>query len=261
MSDMDAKPMVPPERPNPLYRAPAMHALESHEDIERLLPVTNVRSWLIALAGLLILAAAVLYAASDSRLLTVSGHGRVADGQGVRLVTSSVAGQLASFEVEEGDDVVAGQIVAYVTSGDQRVPQRTVNAGTVVGGLWRPGDPIRVGDWLMEVASSDSDGRQVLVAFTVEDGQQVREGQDAVVTVTGALNDTAGRIVNGTVLAVTDPVRATEIELGLALLIPPDGPQIVGAVEVDEALEPGSAVDVTVTVSERNLLQQMLGLS
>ena len=44
----------------PLYRSRALKAMESHEDIERLLPVTSWRSWLAAAAGLLLVVAAVL---------------------------------------------------------------------------------------------------------------------------------------------------------------------------------------------------------
>lgn len=246
---------------HPLYRAKAMAAVESHEDIERLLPVTTWRGWLLALAGVALVAAAVLYAASDSRLVTVSGSGRVADGYGIRLVSASTTGQIASIDVTPGQVVEANAVVATIASGDKLVPQRTPNAGTVIGSLWRPGDPIEAGDWLVEISAAESDGKQALIAMTVEDGQQVELGMPASVTVTGALDDTLGRTVRGTTSGKTDPLRAVEVELGLALLEPPEGKQIVVAIALDEPIDAGSAVDATVTVSERNLLQQLLGMS
>lgn len=245
----------------PLYRSRAMKAMESHEDIERLLPVTSWRLWLAAVAGGLLVVASVLYAAADTRAVTVAGDGRITDGSGVRLVSSTVAGQLSSYEVEGGQTVEEGQVVAYVRTGDELVPQRTEVAGRVIGSLWRPGDPIKVGMWLLEVAATETDGLQALIALPVEQGQQVREGQTAVVTVTGALGESLGKSVPGTVLGVTEPLRAVEVEVGLALLEPPTEKQIVVGIGLDEPLEPGSEVNANITISERNLLQQMLGLS
>lgn len=247
--------------PHRLYRAQALQAMESHEDIERLLPVTSWRGWLLALAGVALVAASLLYAASDSRLVKVQGSGRVSDGYGIRLVSASASGQLATIDVEPGEQVTANQVVATIASGDALIEQRTPNAGTVIGALWRPGDPIQAGDWLMEVSSSQSDGKQALVAMTLEDGGQVTEGMPATVTVTGALEESVGRTVTGTVLGKTDPLRARDVELGLALLEPTTGKQIVVAIKLDEAIDAGSAVDAAVTVSERNLLQQLLGQS
>jgi pyruvate/2-oxoglutarate dehydrogenase complex dihydrolipoamide acyltransferase (E2) component len=235
--------------------------MESHEDIERLLPVTSWRSWLAAIAGLLLIVAALLYAAADSRQVTVTGEGRVADGYGIRLVTSTAAGQLASFNVIPGQKVEKDQIVAHVQSGNALVPQHTANAGRIIGLLWRPGDAIDVGTWLLEVAASESDGKQALIALDPGAGSQVAEGQSVEVTVLGALGATTGTTVPGKVVGVSEPLRAAEVEVGLALLEPPTGKQVVAVVSVDTALEPGSIVRADIIVSERNLLQQLLGLS
>lgn len=246
---------------HPLFRDKAMDAMESHEDIERLLPVTSWRGWLLALAGVAMVAAALLYAASDSRLVTVQGSGRIADGYGIRLVTASTSGQVATIDVEAGDKVTANQVVATIAAGDALVEQRTPNAGTVIGSLWRPGDPVEAGDWLLEIAATESDGKQALVAMNVDDGKQVEVGMPATVTVTGALSESLGRSVDGKVTIATQPLRAIDVELGLALLEPPEGKMVVVAISLDEPIDAGSAVDATVTVSERNLLQQLLGLS
>jgi hypothetical protein len=203
----------------------------------------------------------VLYAAADSRLVTVTGEGRVADGYGVRLVTATVAGQLASFDVAAGQKVEKNQVVASVQSGNELVPQHTANAGRIIGELLRPGDPVEVGTWLLEVAASESDGKQALIAFDLADGAQLTEGQPVQITVLGALGATTGTTVAGKVAAVSEPLRASEVEVGLALLEQPTQKQIVAAIAVDSALEPGSVVRAEVIVSERNLLQQLLGLS
>lgn len=244
-----------------MYRARALQAMETHEDIERLLPVTSWRLWLTAVAGGLLVVAALLYAAADSRTVTVAGDGRVTDGYGVRLVTATTAGQVDRWAADPGDTVSRGQVVAYIRSGSRLVPQRTANAGRVISPLLRPGDPVTVGAWLMEVSATESDGTLALVALDVPDGAQVAPGQPVQVTVTGALGATEGSTVTGTITEVTEPLRAEEVELGLALLDPPQDDQIVAAVALAAPLEPGSAVTAVITVSERNTLQQLLGLS
>lgn len=244
-----------------MYRSQALRAMESHEEIERLLPVTSWRLWLAAVAAGLLVLAGLLYAAADSRTVTVAGDGRVTDGSGVRLVSSSVAGQLTSFDVEPGQTVGKDQVVGYVRSGDALIAQRTANAGRVIGSLLRPGDPVQVGTWLMEVAATETDGKQALIAFSLTDGAKVHSGQPVTITVTGALGGSEGKIYPGTVAEVSPPLRAVDVELGLALLEPPKEKQIVAAVTLDQPLEPGSVVSAVVTVSQRNLLQSMLGLS
>ena len=60
-----------------MYRSQALRAMESsHEEIERLLPVTSWRLWLAAVAAGLLVLAGLLYAAADSRTVTVAGDGR-----------------------------------------------------------------------------------------------------------------------------------------------------------------------------------------
>lgn len=243
------------------YRPQAVDAMTSHDDIEQLLPVTSWRGWLIALSALLLIGAAVLYASADARAITVTGPGRVTDGNGIRLVTATVDGQVATIDMEPGDKVAAGQVVASVTAGTQVVAQRSPNAGLVIGPLVRPGDAVNTGDWIMEIASTDADGMQALVTLNLEDGHKVSAGQPAEVFVVGSLEDPQGSMVTGKVVAISDPLRSSEVEIGLAMLQPPEGEQIVAAIKLDERLAPGSIVDVTITVSRENLLRKLLGLS
>ena len=100
----------------------------------------------------------------------------------------------------------------------------------MIGSLLRPGDPVQVGTWLMEVAATETDGKQALIAFSLTDGAKVHSGQPVTITVTGALGGSEGKIYPGTVAEVSPPLRAVDVELGLALLEPPKEKQIVAAV-------------------------------
>ncbi|HEY7821662.1 MAG TPA: biotin/lipoyl-containing protein [Acidimicrobiia bacterium] len=242
------------------FREQALRAAESRPDIERLLPVTSWRTWLLGLAAVLLVSAAVLYAAADSRLVTVSGEGRVADDFGIRLVTSSATGQVLDIRADSGDRVEIGQVVATVEVAGEPVEQRSAVNGTVVWALVRPGDPVEAGAWMFEVASDDSDGKQALIALSVDAGSRVTDGMTASVTVAGGLGGQP-RVVPEEVAFVSEPLPGLEVQYGLALYDPPTESQVVAFLELDEVIEPGSAVSATIIVSERNLLQQMLGIS
>ncbi len=245
-------------------RRQAVTAMESHEDIERLLPVTSWRSWMLALTGLLLVVAALVYAAATSKTITVTGIGRAADLYGVRLVTSTEAGQFDDFTVEAGQSVKDGQVIGYVITGDQRVPQRAQVDGRILGLGQRPGDPVKVGDWLTTITASESDGTQVIAAFNAEDGARLQPQQKVTVTVIAALAQGAGgagTVVSGVVEEVAPNQTTRDIHIGLALPEEPTGEQTVAVIALDQPVDPGSVVDAEVVVSERNLLQQVLGRS
>lgn len=238
--------------------------MESHEDIEQLLPVTSWRSWMLALTGVLLVAAALLYAGATSKTITVTGVGRAADLYGVRLVTSTVSGQFDDFSVESGQEVKNGQVVGYVVSGDQRVPQRAQVDGRILGLAQRPGDPVQVGDWLTTIAANESDGRQVIATFNGEDGSRLQPQQQVTVTVIAALSEGVGgtgTVVSGVVEEIAPGQTARDVHLGLALPQEPAGEQTIAVIAVDEPVDPGAFVQAEVVVSERNLLQQVLGRS
>ncbi|MEI8084449.1 MAG: HlyD family efflux transporter periplasmic adaptor subunit [Actinomycetes bacterium] len=245
-------------------REQAVVAMESHEDIERLLPVTSWRYWMIALACLLLVVAAVLYAAATYKTITVTGSGRASDLYGVRLVTATVSGQFDDFEVTSGQTVKDGQIIGYIVAGDQRVPQRAQVDGTVLELAQRPGDPVKVGDRLTTISASSSDGRLVLATFSMADGSRLARGQKASVTVEASLSQDIGGIgtvATGVVTELVKGILADDVYLGLALPARPSGDQTVAVIKLEESVSPGSVVRVDVIVSERNLLQQVLGRS
>ncbi|MDZ4249611.1 MAG: HlyD family efflux transporter periplasmic adaptor subunit [Candidatus Nanopelagicales bacterium] len=245
-------------------RAQAVVAMDSHEDIERLLPVTSWRYWFIALACLLLVVAAVLYAAATYKTVTVSGTGRASDLNGVRLVTATVAGEFDDYSVTAGDTVKDGQIIGYIITVDQRVPQRAQVDGTVLGLAMRPGDPVNVGDWLTTISASSSDGKLVLATYSMADGDRLASGQKVSVTVEASLAQGiggTGTVVTGVVTELAREMDAKDVYVGLALPEQPDGDQTIAVIALDQPVSPGSIVRADVIVSERNLLQQVLGRS
>ena len=59
----------------------------------------------------------------------------------------------------------------------------------------------------------------------------------------------------------SDALSAHRVQEGMGMLEPPGGPQVVIVVKLTEAAPRGYEIDGTVLVSERTLLQQLLGMS
>lgn len=252
-------PQAPPQQrdaPDPQYRAEALQALESGERLNALLPVTKLRLWLLALAAALVVAGALAYAAVTPRDVTVFGGGRITGDNGVALVTSSAAGQFGSMMLEPGTEVKIGQIVAHVVSEGGVVPQRAQTAGILLGYLPRPGDPVDVGEWLAEVSSERDDGRTAMMMVLPDEAAKIEEGQPVTLHVIG------GPELTGKVGPNRSPALAADrVQEGLGLLEPPDGPRVIVELQLDQPAPRGYEFEATVLVSDRTLLQQLVGAS
>lgn len=249
-------PPEPRESPEPRYRAQALQALESGERLNTLLPVTKLRLWLLALAAALVVAAVLAYAAVTPRDVTVSGGGRITGENGVALVTSSAAGQFGTLMLDPGTEVKVGDVVAHVVSDSGRVTQRAQTAGILLGYLPRPGDPIDVGEWLAEVSSEVDDGRTAMMMVQPDEAEKVSEGQPVTLNVIG------GPSLSGRIGPDRTPALAPDrVQEGLGLLEPPDGPRVIVELQLDETAPRGYEFEATVLVSDRTLLQQLVGAS
>lgn len=242
--------------PATLYRAQSVKALESSNRLDELLPVTSLRIWLLVVAAAVLIAAAFAYAAVTPRNVTVNGSGRVVGTSGIVLVTSTAEGQFGSFMVEPETHVNVGQVIGYVITATGQVPQTAQVEGTLLGYLPRPGDPVKVGSWISEVSNKVDDGRTALMTVDPAEASKLHEGQPVVVSVTG------GPVIQGTVGADrSDALSPARVQEGLGMLEPPGAPRVVIALQLNEQAPPGYEFTAVVLVSERTLLQQLLGMS
>lgn len=238
------------------YRPHTVKALDSSERLDELLPVTSLRLWLLALAAAVLMIATVTYAAVTPRDVTVTGEGRIVGNGGVVLVTSTAEGQFGHFVVKDGQRVKVGQLVGYVLTADGPVGQRAQVSGTLLGYLRRPGDPVEVGGWIAEVANKVDDGTTALMIVPPDEAGKLQEGQSVVVSVTG------GSQVRGVVGPDrSDAMAADAVQEGLGMIEPPDGARVVVQLKLDDPAPPGYEFTAVVLVSERTLLQQLLGIS
>ena len=244
-----------PPRPAP-FRSEAVAANESSERLDELLPVTSLRLWLLAVAAIVIIAAAIAYTAITPRDVTVTGSGRVVGDGGIGLVTSTANGQFGSFVLEGDTRVEVGQKVAEVITADGPVPQYTQVAGTLLGYLPSPGAPVTPGEWLSLVSLRVDDGRVGLIMVSPEDAGKVKEGQPVAVSIT------SGPELQGTIGPDRSfALSADRVQEGMGTLDPPPGPRVVIEVLFAEPAPVGYDFTCVILVSKRTLLQQLLGLS
>lgn len=247
---------TPPSPPATPFRSEAVAANESSERLDELLPVTSLRLWLLAVAAFVIIAAAVAYTAITPRNVTVVGMGRVVGDGGIGLVTSTASGQFGSFVLDGGTRVEVGQQVAEVITSEGPVPQYTQVAGTLLGYLPSPGSPVSTGEWLSQVSLKVDDGRIGLITVSPEEASKVQEGQPVAVSIIGGPT-TVGRIGPDR----SEALSADRVQEGMGTLDPPPGPRVVIEVLFDEPAPVGYEFTGVIMVSERTMLQQLLGLS
>lgn len=242
--------------PASLYRQQAMESIESRERLDELLPVTSLRAWLLAAAAAVLVLGLLVYAAVTPRDVTVYGEGRVVGKQGVTLVTATVAGQFGRTYVPPMTEVRIGQVVAEVITGDRAVKQRAQRNGILLGYLFRPGDPVQVGSWLAEISNRIDDGRTALMMVAPQEAGKVEAGMPVKVVVPG------GPQVTGVIgKDRSDVFAADRVQEGLGMLEPPAGPQVILVVKLDAVAPRGYEIEATILVSERTLLQQLLGMT
>lgn len=242
--------------PGAVYRPAAVQSAQSSDRLDELLPVTSLRVWMLAIAAATLVLGLLAYAAVTPRNVTVAGNGRVVGEQGVTLVTSTASGQFGRLHVKPETEVTAGQVVAEVITDRGPVKQRAQRNGVLLGYLPRPGDPVKVGTWLAEISNRIDDGLTALLMVDPSEAGKVQAGMPVDVTVGGAapLHGVVGE-------DRSDVMSAERVQEGLGMLEPPAGPQVVIVVKLDEAGPRGYEVDGTILVSERTLLQQLLGMT
>lgn len=109
--------MTPPEQSpqKSVFRQASLDRLASPEQLDELMQVTSLKSW-IALAGLsLIVVFVLLWSCFGIIKETVSGQGIIVRSSGIQNIYSQANGQITETLVSEGDWVNSGQVVARIS--------------------------------------------------------------------------------------------------------------------------------------------------
>jgi multidrug efflux pump subunit AcrA (membrane-fusion protein) len=189
------------------FRKEALDRLLSPEDLDRLVRVSRPATW-IALAGLLVVVAAVvLWATLSSITTTASGLGFVLPEGGLIEASTPRAGVVQRVDVTPGQPVQAGDVIAKLEGADGGEFSVTApTLGRVGEAVRSPGDFVAQGG---EVAILVPDRRRVVEAFMpTAEAKQARLGDEVWVAPTTApaseFGFALGRVASISDIPITD---------------------------------------------------------
>lgn len=101
-----------------LFRKSALEKLSSPEQLDRAIVIAPSSLWVALAGGAMIVAGALLWSVFGRLPVNVEANGIYMRGDHTGGVYSEVAGMITDVEVEVGDQVKRGQVVAYVADDD-----------------------------------------------------------------------------------------------------------------------------------------------
>ncbi len=163
-----------------IFRQDALKRVSSPEQLDQLMEVTNPRGWAALLALGLLLFAAILWAFLGTIPTKVTGQGVLLAPGGVKEAISTFPGQITSLNVDVGDRVEAGEVVAQVAETDRVTPTTIVSpyAGRVLEIKVDDGDLIERGTPILSIEALDEEPGELEVALYLPaaEGKKVRPG-------------------------------------------------------------------------------------
>lgn len=117
-----------------VYRKVSLERLSSPEQLDSLVQVTNIHSWLGLLAIIVLLAMAVSWAVLGVIPIQISSPALILEGDGILPITAVAEGKLSAWHVQPGDSVAEGQLIAELlpTAVDTAVALYSPNAGQLL---------------------------------------------------------------------------------------------------------------------------------
>ena len=97
-----------------IFRQAALDRLSSPEQLDRILRVTNPQSWMTLLAITLLIAVAAVWGYAGSVDTTAPGQGVIVRTGGVRAVVAPAGGIVVTVNVQVGDHIHQGEVVATI---------------------------------------------------------------------------------------------------------------------------------------------------
>jgi HlyD family secretion protein len=100
--------------PTEIFRKVSLDRLSSPEQIDQLLQVTTARGWVALLALCVTVAAGLIWSVTSFIHTTVHAEGVISRAHGVNNVVALGTGTVMDIEVEVGDEIREGQVIAHV---------------------------------------------------------------------------------------------------------------------------------------------------
>jgi hypothetical protein len=168
-----------------IFRKQALERLESPEQLDRLIRITNPRGWLALIGLALLIGIATVWAVFGRVTQSESAQGILIREGGVQVIPATVAGQVRAVEVAVGDVVSDGhraiELRPYTGIGrdsDFRPPETIVvrsPQGRIVDVLVQPGDLVEAGAPLLRLEAVDSP-LEAVGYLAIDAGSKVQPG-------------------------------------------------------------------------------------
>ena len=101
-----------------LFRTEALERLSSPDDLERLMPVTRAKDWLLIVVTGALLSLLVIWSIVGRVPTLVAGRGVILRPQQVMPIQTMVAGRVLSLHVHTGDRIQKGDLIATLDQSD-----------------------------------------------------------------------------------------------------------------------------------------------
>ncbi len=199
--------------PKHLFREKAIKRLSSPERLDTLIEVTTPRAWIVLLATASALVAVLVWGFLGVLSDTIVGTGIILHEGGIYGVQSAGSGIILEMEVETGDSVAQGQVIARIAQPDLegdlegRSLVRSPREGRILEVLVDRGEVIGTG---ARVALMDSPDRPLrATVFVPPEGKRIRPGMSVRLSPSGLTPEEYGYML-GSVEEVSElPVTPT----------------------------------------------------
>lgn len=236
-----------------MFRAQALEEVNVAAQVDNMLPLTSMRTWLAIVGVSLVIVAALLYALGAEQVVSVRSVGRVVSPPGIGIVASPAAGTVAEVLRGSGDSVTAGQAVATGLSPDGRPWTATAPiSGTIWQVLRVAGQVVTTGAEMASIMPQGS-GTDILTPVPEADARAIDTGM--VVNIT---TPTDGRVQGTVAFVPSSPVPGQVAEAWLALPLVADEPMIIVVVHAAESLPRGEQMSVQIVIAEESLMTRLV---
>jgi HlyD family secretion protein len=108
------------------FRKESLKKLNTPDDLDRLMPVTDERGWISLMAFGVFIISAIIWGFAGSIPTTINGTGVTTSAGYIKGVFAFTSGELTEFKVRGGDTIDAGELIAVINQPDLK--QTTENA-------------------------------------------------------------------------------------------------------------------------------------
>ena len=178
-------------KPRSIFRKEALEQLQSPEQLEQLLQVTNRRSWLTLGVFVVGFLGILLWMLFGRIPVAVSGEGVIiAPGQVVP-IQATYSGYLEAVDLDPGDEVFAGQVVGFVRPTDlsangadiEAHPILSMHDGVVLEQTIASQGFVTAGQAIGYLQKKSEFSHLIVLSyFSERDGHKIRSGMPALVS-------------------------------------------------------------------------------